>query len=125
MIIDDFEHKVHDKIKECEDKADFPQLERYGLTQDDLDDYLFSKQAIFDSIDERKGKYFIPSFLFILPTLVLSAITADSNAIFIGVALGAVVLALYFVFLKIYDKSRMRRLYDEKIEKYIEDVLNF
>ncbi len=40
QILDDFEHKVTNKMQKYGDEPDFPKLENYGLTRMELDDYL-------------------------------------------------------------------------------------
>ena len=39
QILDDFEHKVTNKMQKYGDEPDFPKLENYGLTRMELDDF--------------------------------------------------------------------------------------
>ncbi|MBO4607981.1 MAG: hypothetical protein J5682_08800, partial [Prevotella sp.] len=60
-ILDDMEHRIRKVIADNRDKDGFPQLEQYGVTEEEFDDYLFYKQAVIDDVDSLRKKYTIYS----------------------------------------------------------------
>ena len=56
QYFDDFEHKVTGKIEKYGDEPDFPKLENYGIDRQDLDGYLFDKQAILDMGGSKRSQ---------------------------------------------------------------------
>ena len=53
-ILDDMEHRVRKIIADHRGEAGFPDLESYGVTEKQFDDYLFDKQAIIDDDESLK-----------------------------------------------------------------------
>ena len=47
-LIDDFSHQVTRKIDKYGDRPDFPNMDVYRIDRQELDGYLFDKQAILD-----------------------------------------------------------------------------
>lgn len=73
QILDDFEHKVTNKMQKYGDEPDFPKLENYGLTRMELDDYLFDKQAILDMGGSKRTQLTVGGFITVIPVLILPA----------------------------------------------------
>lgn len=124
-ILDDMEHHVRDAIARYKDQPGFPQLESYGVTEDDLDDYLFDKQAVIDTVDDLRKKYTTWGIVFITPTVIMAFFEQTFKNQMIGLAGGFVFCGIYWLIMKAAKYIRMRRLHNEDIERYISDVMAF
>ncbi len=124
-ILDDMEHRVRKVIAEHRDDPGFPQLESYGVSEEDFDDYMFYKQAIIDDVDSLRKKYTIYSIIFIIPFVVIAFFDTTVENMFIAVACGLVLCGIYYLITVIINKVRMSRLNNESIERYIADVMKF
>ena len=124
-ILDDMEHRVRKVIAEHRDDAGFPQLEDYGVSEEQFDDYMFYKQAIIDDIDSLRKKYTIYSIIFITPFVVMAFFETTVKNLFIAVGWGCALCVLYYLLTIIINKVRMNRLNNEAIERYIADVMKF
>ena len=124
-ILDDMEHRIRKVIADNRDKDGFPQLEQYGVTEEEFDDYLFYKQAVIDDVDSLRKKYTIYSIIFIIPFLVMSFYDTTLTNMFIALGAGAVLCLIYYLITILVNYIRMKRLHKEAIERYIADVLKF
>lgn len=129
-ILLDYEHKVKHKIEANEANTDFPKISNYNLTEKQLDDYLFDKQAILDSEGSLKTQYTIFGILIVLPILVLSAIPDNllpwgKWSLFVGIGIGLLLAITVKLLIKLSIKARLSKLRDDDIEHYIDDVLNY
>lgn len=128
QILDDFEHKVTNRIELYGDRPDFPKIENYDITRQDLDGYLFDKQAILDTGGSKRTQYTVLGISCILPVLILDCMQEESRpfgeyAPVAGVLFG-VLFALFLNSLrKMYIAVRIRKHKDIKFEKYINAVL--
>jgi len=129
-VLLDYEHQVTNKIKKYADRADFPKMEDYGIDQRALDDYLFDKQAILDSEGSQKSQYTLTGVLIVLPVLVISAIP-DANlpwgewSLFVAIGIGIVLALLAKALQKLIIQMRLRKLYEPKVESFIEAVFKY
>jgi len=127
-ILNDYEHSITNKIKEFESKPDFPNPSDFGTDKAEVDDYLFDKQAILDSRGNEKTRYTIWGMLFILPVLVLSAFPSsslpfkDDYALFVGIAIGILLCAIYEIIARAIYQGRLRKLYKKNIEQYLDAI---
>ena len=48
--VDDLQQMVFRRIEIWGNNVDFPQMDDYGISKETLPDYLFDKQAIFDTV---------------------------------------------------------------------------
>lgn len=130
-VLDDYQHRVTNRMKVYADKADFPRVEDFGLSKKQLDDYLFDKQAILDSMGSEKTRYTIYGILIALPVIVASAFPEDQMlggaqwGLFVNLAIGIVLALLCAALLRLRQQFRLRKLYDDDIEKFIDAVLNY
>ena len=124
-ILDDMEHRIRKVIADNRDKDGFPQLEQYGVTEEEFDDYLFYKQAVIDDVDSLRKKYTIYSIIFIIPFLGMSFYDTTLTNMFIALGAGAVLCLIYYLITILVNYIRMKRLHNEAIERYISDVLKF
>ena len=130
-ILNDFEHSVTDKIKKFGKTAGFPMPEDYGITKELLDDYLFDKQALIDSLGSEKSQYTQAGILIVLPVIIAAAFPEESlpggalGGSLISIAIGIVLALLVAGIQRLIRRIRLRRLYDAKIENYIDKVLNY
>lgn len=130
LILDDFEHRVTERIRQFGSDAGFPQLQDYQMTKQELEDYLFDKQAILDSGGSVRTQLIVAGVLVVLPVVVLSAIPEASYpwgkwTFYICIAIGIVLAVLARIFLRMVIRFRIRRLANAKIDRYINAVLNF
>lgn len=131
QILDDFEHKVTNKMQKYGDEPDFPKLENYGLTRMELDDYLFDKQAILDMGGSKRTQLTVGGFITVIPVLILSCFPDKSPiyengkamttiiAIFIGLLLACFCKAL----LQMVILYRVNKHKETKMETFIKAVL--
>lgn len=125
IIIDDFEHSVTDKMAANQDNPRFPKLEDYGLERDELDSYLFDKQAILDSDADLRKKYTIYGFLLICPVIVAQAFVNGALPLLMSLAGGACLCGVYWAVAKIVRKIRLKHIGTPQLEKFVADVLAF
>ena len=129
-ILNDYEHKVTKKIAERGEEAGFPRLEDYGLKKNAFETYLFEKQAILDINGNDKARYTIWGLLMVAPVLAADAFPHErlpwGEATILVALVGGFLLCLLFqAIVSMVKRSKLRNLYDEKMEKYINDVLNY
>jgi hypothetical protein len=124
-ILDDMEHRVRKIIADHRGEAGFPDLESYGVTEKQFDDYLFDKQAIIDDDESLKKKYTIYSIVFLIPFVVIAFYDTTVKNALIAAASGGVLCLIYYLIAMIISKIRMSRLNNEAIERYIADIIRF
>ena len=126
----DFEQRVSSKIRVESGFPGFPQPEQYNLTKTEIDDYLLDKQAILDSAGSQRTQYTIMGVMIVLPVVVFSAfpqkdMPGGNWAIFVALAIGLCLAGLVKLLTKMRISHRLKKMADERIDRYIEDVLNF
>ena len=121
----DWEHSIKNKIERNKECPSFPHAEDYGITDKEAEDYIYDKQRILDRAEERQKKFVIPGIILVMPVIILSGFGNSTTILFIGVALGIVFTMLYFIIMNAFDKSQLKKLHDEKIERYINAVEKF
>ena len=67
-VLDDFQHRVENKIRNHKDEAGFPQLPD-NVSEEDLSNYLFDYQAALDSEGTERSRYTIAGFLFVFTNI--------------------------------------------------------
>ena len=131
QILDDFEHKVTNRIEKYGDQPDFPKLENYGITRMELDDYLFDKQVILDMGGSKRTQLTVGGFVTVIPVLVLSCFPDKSPIYENGKALTTVVAILIGLLLACFLKAllqmlilyRVNKQKQTQMETYIKAVL--
>jgi hypothetical protein len=132
QILNDYEHSVTNKIAKYGDRPDFPKLENYGFSRQDLDGYLFDKQAILDMEGSKRTQWTVGGILTVVPVLVLSAFPDNSVLYAHGKMVASVValasgLLFYLLFVKSVARMiihyRLGKLKDTQKEAYIKAVL--
>lgn len=131
QILDDFEHKVTNRIEKYGDQPDFPKLENYSITRMELDDYLFDKQAILDMGGSKRTQLTVGGFVTVIPVLVLSCFPDKSPIYENGKALTTVVAILIGLLLACFLKAllqmlilyRVNKQKQTQMETYIKAVL--
>ena len=131
QYFDDFEHKVTGKIEKYGNEPDFPKLENYGITRQDLDGYLFDKQAILDMGGSKRSQLTVGGFLTVLPVLILSAFPEKSPIYQNGLMLTTVIALVIGLLLACFVKAllqmvilyRIGKHKEAKYETYIKAVL--
>ncbi len=131
QFIDDYEHKITNKIALFGDEPGFPKISDYGIEQQDFDGYLFDKQAIMDLGGSQRSQLTIGGFITVLPVLVLSCFP-DKNPIYANGKMLTTVIALVIgLLLSCFVKAllqmiifyRLSRIKNIQMETYIKAVL--
>ena len=131
QILDDFEHKVTNKMQKYGDEPDFPKLENYGLTRMELDDYLFDKQAILDMGGSKRTQLTVGGFVTVIPVLILSCFP-DKSPIYengkamttiIAIIIGLLVACFCKALLQMVILYRVNKHKETKMETFIKAVL--
>ena len=131
QILDDFEHKVTNKMQKYGDEPDFPKLENYGLTRMELDDYLFDKQAILDMGGSKRTQLTVGGFITVIPVLILSCFPDTSPIYEHGKAMTTIIAIIIGLLLACFCKAllqmvilyRVNKHKETKMETFIKAVL--
>ena len=131
QILDDFEHKVTNKMQKYGDEPDFPKLENYGLTRMELDDYLFDKQAILDMGGSKRTQLTVGVFISVIPVLILSCFPDKSPIYENGKAMTTIIAIIIGLLLACFCKAllqmvilyRVNKHKETKMETFIKAVL--
>ena len=131
QILDDFEHKVTNKMQKYGDEPDFPKLENYGLTRMELDDYLFDKQAILDMGGSKRSQLTVGGFITVIPVLILSCFPDKSPIYENGKAMTTIIAIIIGLLLACFCKAllqmvilyRVNKHKETKMETFIKAVL--
>lgn len=131
QILDDFEHKVTNKMQKYGDEPDFPKLENYGLTRMELDDYLFDKQAILDMGGSKRTQLTVGGFIIVIPVLILSCFPDKSPIYENGKAMTTIIAIIIGLLLACFCKAllqmvilyRVNKHKETKMETFIKAVL--
>jgi hypothetical protein len=131
QILDDFEHKVTNKMQKYGDEPDFPKLENYGLTRMELDDYLFDKQAILDMGGSKRTQLTVGGFITVIPVLILSCFPDKSPIYENGKAMTTIIAIIIGLLLASFCKAllqmvilyRVNKHKETKMETFIKAVL--
>ena len=131
QILDDFEHKVTNKMQKYGDEPDFPKLENYGLTRMELDDYLFDKQAILDMGGSKRTQLSVGGFITVIPVLILSCFPDKSPIYENGKAMTTIIAIIIGLLLACFCKAllqmvilyRVNKHKETKMETFIKAVL--
>ncbi len=131
QILDDFEHKVTNKMQKYGDEPDFPKLENYGLTRMELDDYLFDKQAILDMGGSKRTQLTVGGFITVIPVLILSCFPDKSPIYENGKAMTTIIAIIIGLLLACFCKAllqmvilyRVNKHKETKVETFIKAVL--
>ena len=131
QILDDFEHKVTNKMQKYGDEPDFPKLENYGLTRMELEDYLFDKQAILDMGGSKRTQLTVGGFVTVIPVLILSCFPDKSPIYENGKAMTTIIAIIIGLLLASFCKAllqmvilyRVNKHKETKMETFIKAVL--
>ena len=131
QILDDFEHKVTNKMQKYGDEPDFPKLENYGLTRMELDDYLFDKQSILDMGGSKRTQLTVGGFITVIPVLILSCFPDKSPIYENGKAMTTIIAIIIGLLLACFCKAllqmvilyRVNKHKETKMETFIKAVL--
>ena len=131
QILDDFEHKVTNKMQKYGDEPDFPKLENYGLTRMELDDYLFDKQAILDMGGSKRTQLTVGGFITVITVLILSCFPDKSPIYENGKAMTTIIAIIIGLLLACFCKAllqmvilyRVNKHKETKMETFIKAVL--
>lgn len=120
QILDDFEHKVTNKMQKYGGEPDFPKLENYGLTRMELDDYLFDKQAILDMGGSKRTQLTVGGFITVIPVLILSCFPDKSPIYENGKAMTTIIAIIIGLLLACFCKALLQMVILYRVNKYKE-----
>ena len=120
QILDDFEHKVTNKMQKYGDEPDFPKLENYGLTRMELEDYLFDKQAILDMGGSKRTQLTVGGFITVIPVLILSCFPDKSPIYENGKAMTTIIAIIIGLLLASFCKALLQMVILYRVNKYKE-----
>jgi len=126
----DFQQCVNRKIQLNKTYSDFPKAEDYGITESELSDYLFDKQAILDSEGSPRSQYTVAGILIVLPVIIISAFSEKDLpwgrwSLFVGLGIGLALAGCVKYLVKLLIRIRLKRMANTKIDDYIHAVLNY
>lgn len=126
----DFYTLISNKINRFHELEDFPKLEQFGITKEELNDYLLDKQAILDREGSKRSQYTIMGLLIALPLIVLSAFPQKSlpwgdYTYLVGILTGLLLVGVVKLATKCLIRRQLKHIADERIEKYLEAVQNY
>ena len=132
QIINDYEHSVTNRIAKYLDREDFPKFEQYGIDRQELDSYLFDQQAILDMEGSERTQLTVAGIITVLPLFVLAACPDEYyiwGKLLTSVAALVLGFLLYLLLVKLpmrlLMRYRLRKMRDERMERFIEAVLSF
>lgn len=130
MVIDDFDHQVHNLLESNKDKSGCPQMSDYGITKEDFENYIFDKQAILDFRGTQKTKFVRCGIFIVLPVIILSAFPEQSlpfgkMTFFAGICLGLLIALFVESLMIMIIKVRVNKNADPNIDKFIRDLEHF
>ena len=126
----DFQQRISRKIQLNKTYSDFPKAEDYGITESELSDYLFDKQAILDSEGSPRSQYTVAGILIVLPVIIISAFSEKDLpwgrwSLFVGLGIGLALAGCVKYLVKLLIRIRLKRMANTKIDDYIHAVLNY
>ena len=126
--VDDLLQSVMKAVNAWGDSQNFPQMKDYGVTKESLTSYLFDKQAILDSMGSERFQLTLLGIFVVIPIFIVSLFPEKKlplgqyTAVACGVG-GAFLFGLFKAFMNFIIRKRLAKLYDEKHEAYVEQVL--
>ena len=124
MLID-WEHSITDKMERNKGELGFPRPEDFGITEDDVKNYVYDKQRILDREEERKTNLVVPGIILVMPVIILSGFGNSMKILLAGVFAGVALMILYFAIVRFLDRCKLKKMYDERIENFIQVVTNY
>lgn len=131
-VQNDFQHVFNSFVCKYGEHECFPDIDKYGTDEVLVDEYLFERQAILDSVGTERSRYTLAGVLIILPVVFVAAFPDSSlpfgkYTVFLGMAFGLLLYAIVYFIRKLLMSIRMQKLEQEYMEesKYVCDVLAF
>lgn len=121
----DIEQRVRKILAAHRETEGFPNFEDYGISEDDLDDYLFNKQAIIDDVDSLRKKYTIYSVIFIIPFVVIAFYETTPRNALIAAGCGFLLCGIYYLLTILIRYIRLHSMKNQKIEEYIATIMKY
>ena len=117
----DFQQRVSRKIQLNKTYSDFPKAEDYGITESELSDYLFDKQAILDSQGSPRSQYTVAGILIVLPVIIISAFSEKDLpwgrwSLFVGLGIGLALAGCVKYLIKMLKSIPLKSITNKKIE---------
>lgn len=120
-VLADFQHRTLRAIDLHDGEQGFPSMADHGISRDQLDSYLFDRQAILDFGGSPRTRNTVAGALIILPVLALSAVPERQRpggewAILVAVGIGLLLFLAYLIIMRVVRLVRLRRLDREQPE---------
>lgn len=99
-----------------------PHADQYGITDEEFEDYIDSKQDLLEWQKDmkRRGPIWLV-ILFCIPPVIITWQSPNDNTLFwLSFVVGFAPCLLLWLLYKLIARQREKRLYDERCERYIE-----
>lgn len=118
------------KISRHDITPDFPKLDDFGITKSEMEDYLSEKQDVMDIPGTQTHRMTVFAGIILVSMLIFSAFdhidtALGTNASSIGMVVGVVLSCIWFFIVKFRVNSKLKALYNENVEHYLEAVENY
>ena len=118
------------KISRHDITPNFPKLNDFGITKSEMEDYLSEKQDIMDIPGSQTHRMTVLAGIILVSMLIFSAFdhidtVLGTNASLVGMGVGLLLSCIWFFIVKFRVKSKLKALYNETIENYLEAVENY
>ena len=130
ILLDDYEHRINNKIATHEHEEGFPKMEDFCIKKSELEDYLFEKQAILDSEGSEKSQYTLYGTLAILPILCLAVYPINKLpggflSVIVALIIGILLSGSVKLIRRMIMKHRLKKLAVDNIERYLKAVEDY
>ena len=128
--LEDYSRRIERLMKAHAAAPDFPKLADYGLTQAQLDDYLFDKQAALDSRGSDSFRLTVLGICVFAPVLAFQALPRHAlpwgeNSFYVAIAIGIFIAIAYAIISKLIVKNKLSKLRDERAERFLQAVESY
>ena len=123
--IEELEERVKALVKENAAKFGFPKMSDYDIDEDALNDFFFDQKIIADPMETAKKTYTIYGLILIMPVVVFSMFPGDEKYLFIGLAIGALLCLLFYLFQGWRKKRKEQEYRESGAGRYVTAVLEW
>lgn len=133
-ILNDYEHRVTRLIEKHGHRPDFPQMADHGVTQEELDDFLFDYQAVLDSEGSARTQQTLYGIIALVPLIIASAFPAEmlpwqseTMGVIYSLAAGIAIACAVKGVRTVIRRASLRglRASSPDVARYVDAVLNY
>lgn len=130
--LQEFSYQQHilRKISINETSPDFPKYKDFGIDKRSFEDYLSDKQDILDIPGSQTRQLKVYGSMVVIPALISSAFDHTdmffgSRSTLVGIGFGILLALACWGITSWRVKTKMKNLYDSKMESYLSAVDNY